>query len=126
MSEFDAILVGAGHNSLACAAHLASKGWKTAVFERNAVIGGVATELVAESVLSARVSGRARVRTTYCDASGGADEALQGAERPVGVACEADAATLVSSTSKIVNLTLHRSISRGPVAGSPRRIDVSA
>ena len=36
MSEFDAILVGAGHNSLACAAHLALKGWKIAVFERNA------------------------------------------------------------------------------------------
>jgi phytoene dehydrogenase-like protein len=40
VSEFDAILVGAGHNSLACAAHLASKGWRIAVFERNAVIGG--------------------------------------------------------------------------------------
>ncbi len=40
MSEFDAILIGAGHNSLACAAHLASKGWKTAIFERNATIGG--------------------------------------------------------------------------------------
>lgn len=40
MSEFDAILVGAGHNSLACAAHLASKGWKTAIFERNQKIGG--------------------------------------------------------------------------------------
>lgn len=40
MSEFDAILIGAGHNSLACAAHLASKGWKTAIFERSATIGG--------------------------------------------------------------------------------------
>ena len=40
MSEFDAIFVGAGHNSLACAAHLALKGWKTAVFERNPVSGG--------------------------------------------------------------------------------------
>jgi phytoene dehydrogenase-like protein len=40
VSEFDVIFVGAGHNSLACAAHLASKGWKTAVFERNARIGG--------------------------------------------------------------------------------------
>jgi phytoene dehydrogenase-like protein len=40
VSEFDAILVGAGHNSLACAAHLALKGWKIAVFERNATIGG--------------------------------------------------------------------------------------
>ncbi len=40
MSEFDAIFVGAGHNSLACAAHLATKGWKTGVFERNPVSGG--------------------------------------------------------------------------------------
>ena len=40
MSEFDAIIVGAGHNSLACAAHLARKGWKTAIFERNPVAGG--------------------------------------------------------------------------------------
>ena len=40
MSEFDAILIGAGHNSLACAAHLASKGWKTAIFEGSQTIGG--------------------------------------------------------------------------------------
>ena len=40
MSEFDAILGGASHNSLACAAHLASKGWKVAIFEANATAGG--------------------------------------------------------------------------------------
>lgn len=40
MSEFDAIFVGAGHNSLACAAHLALKGWKVAVFEQNSRVGG--------------------------------------------------------------------------------------
>jgi phytoene dehydrogenase-like protein len=40
VSEFDAIFVGAGHNSLACAAHLAIKGWKIAVFEKNPVSGG--------------------------------------------------------------------------------------
>ncbi|MEP9385825.1 NAD(P)/FAD-dependent oxidoreductase [Mesorhizobium sp. KR9-304] len=40
MSDFDAIFVGAGHNSLAGAAHLALKGWKIAVFEKNPVIGG--------------------------------------------------------------------------------------
>jgi phytoene dehydrogenase-like protein len=40
VSEFDAIFVGAGHNSLACAAHLALKGWKIAVFERSEEIGG--------------------------------------------------------------------------------------
>ena len=40
VSEFDAILVGAGHNSLACAAHLALKGWKIGIFERNPTTGG--------------------------------------------------------------------------------------
>ena len=40
MSEFDAIFVGAGHNSLACAAHLALKGWKVGIFERNPTNGG--------------------------------------------------------------------------------------
>ena len=40
VSDYDAILVGAGHNSLACAAHLARKGWKVGVFEKNAAIGG--------------------------------------------------------------------------------------
>lgn len=40
MSTFDAIFIGAGHNSLACAAHLAAKGWKVGVFERNEAIGG--------------------------------------------------------------------------------------
>jgi phytoene dehydrogenase-like protein len=40
LSTFDAIFVGAGHNSLACATHLALKGWKVALFERNPVSGG--------------------------------------------------------------------------------------
>jgi phytoene dehydrogenase-like protein len=40
VGEFDAIFIGAGHNSLACAAHLALKGWKIALFERNERIGG--------------------------------------------------------------------------------------
>ncbi|RUT85466.1 NAD(P)/FAD-dependent oxidoreductase, partial [Mesorhizobium sp. M7A.T.Ca.US.000.02.1.1] len=40
MSQFDAIFVGAGHNSLACAAHLALKGWKIGIFEGSATIGG--------------------------------------------------------------------------------------
>ena len=40
MSEFDAIVVGAGHNGLACALHLAKNGWKIGVFEKNASIGG--------------------------------------------------------------------------------------
>ncbi len=33
---YDAIVVGAGHNGLAAAVHLASKGWKVGVFERAA------------------------------------------------------------------------------------------
>lgn len=37
---FDAILIGAGHNSLACALHLASKGWKVLVLEQAAEPGG--------------------------------------------------------------------------------------
>ncbi|MGB8812576.1 MAG: NAD(P)/FAD-dependent oxidoreductase [Paracoccaceae bacterium] len=37
---FDAILIGAGHNALASALHLAAKGWTVAVFEGAAVPGG--------------------------------------------------------------------------------------
>lgn len=40
MSDFDAVIVGAGHNGLAAAVHLASKGWKVAVVEAKAVAGG--------------------------------------------------------------------------------------
>jgi len=38
--KYDAIVVGAGHNGLAAAIHLAAKGWKVGVFERNATAGG--------------------------------------------------------------------------------------
>jgi phytoene dehydrogenase-like protein len=38
--EFDAVFVGAGHNALAAAIHLASKGWSVGVFERNDTPGG--------------------------------------------------------------------------------------
>jgi phytoene dehydrogenase-like protein len=37
---WDAIVVGAGHNGLAAAVHLSSKGWKVLVLERNAAPGG--------------------------------------------------------------------------------------
>jgi phytoene dehydrogenase-like protein len=37
---YDAIVIGAGHNGLASAIHLAAKGWKVAIFERNSVAGG--------------------------------------------------------------------------------------
>lgn len=38
--SYDAIVVGAGHNGLAAAVHLAVKGWRVAVVERNAEPGG--------------------------------------------------------------------------------------
>ena len=41
MSEtFDAVLIGAGHNALACAVHLSARGWKVGVFEQAASPGG--------------------------------------------------------------------------------------
>lgn len=38
--SFDAVFIGAGHNSLAAALHLAQRGWRVAVFEQAAVAGG--------------------------------------------------------------------------------------
>jgi phytoene dehydrogenase-like protein len=37
---YDAVIVGSGHNGLACAIHLAKHGWKVGVLERNKVAGG--------------------------------------------------------------------------------------
>ena len=39
-AAYDAILIGAGHNTLAAALHLAAKGWRVGVFERAAEAGG--------------------------------------------------------------------------------------
>src|SRR5690554_1934584 len=36
----DAVIIGAGHNSLACAMRLVAKGWSVAVFEQAAEAGG--------------------------------------------------------------------------------------
>ena len=41
----DAVIIGAGHNSLACAAHLAAKGWRVGVYEQAATPGGAVKTL---------------------------------------------------------------------------------
>ncbi|RTL51619.1 MAG: NAD(P)/FAD-dependent oxidoreductase [Bradyrhizobiaceae bacterium] len=42
MSEYDALIIGAGHNGLTCAAYLAMSGLKVKVVERREVVGGAA------------------------------------------------------------------------------------
>lgn len=38
--SFDAVFIGAGHNALSSALHLAAKGWRVGIFERADVAGG--------------------------------------------------------------------------------------
>jgi phytoene dehydrogenase-like protein len=40
--QYDALIIGGGHNGLVCACDLAQKGWKVRVFERRAILGGAA------------------------------------------------------------------------------------
>jgi phytoene dehydrogenase-like protein len=40
MSSLDAIIIGAGHNGLTCAAYLGMAGLRVRVFERRSVVGG--------------------------------------------------------------------------------------
>jgi len=40
MGDYDAIIVGAGHNGLICALYLARQGWRVLVLERGAEVGG--------------------------------------------------------------------------------------
>jgi phytoene dehydrogenase-like protein len=42
-ARWDAIVVGAGHNGLACAAYLAKAGWRTLVLEARTRVGGACT-----------------------------------------------------------------------------------
>jgi phytoene dehydrogenase-like protein len=39
-AEHDAVIVGAGHNSLACAVHLAARGWDVGIYEQAPAAGG--------------------------------------------------------------------------------------
>ncbi|MEO6299176.1 MAG: NAD(P)-binding protein, partial [Paracoccaceae bacterium] len=39
-TSFDAVFIGAGHNTLAAALHLAARGWRVGVFEQAPVAGG--------------------------------------------------------------------------------------
>ncbi len=41
-SRYDAVIIGGGHNGLACACYLAAGGLKVAVFERRGIVGGTA------------------------------------------------------------------------------------
>src|ERR1041385_5223807 len=42
MQSYDAVIIGAGHNGLTCAAYLAMAGLKVKVLERRGVVGGAA------------------------------------------------------------------------------------
>jgi phytoene dehydrogenase-like protein len=56
-TQYDAIIVGSGHNGLVCAAYLAKAGLRTLVLERRAIIGGAATtEELAPGFRSSRFS----------------------------------------------------------------------
>src|SRR5580658_209477 len=42
MSDLDAVIIGAGHNGLTCAAYLAMAGLRVRVVERRGIVGGAA------------------------------------------------------------------------------------
>ena len=44
-NEYDAVIVGAGVNSLACAVHLGAKGWRVGIFEQAETPGGAVKTL---------------------------------------------------------------------------------
>lgn len=58
MSDFDTIVIGAGHNGLVCAAYLAKAGWRVLVLEARDTVGGCASTVDAIG---------ARVNICMCD-----------------------------------------------------------
>src|SRR5215472_7956636 len=56
-TDFDAIVIGSGHNGLVCGAYLAKAGMKTLVLERRELVGGAAvTEEFAPGFRASRFS----------------------------------------------------------------------
>ena len=45
-NQYDAIIVGAGHNGLTAAGYLGKAGFKTLVLERRPIVGGIETRLL--------------------------------------------------------------------------------
>lgn len=45
MTAYDAVIIGAGHNGLACAVHLAKRGWSVCVFDGAERPGGAVKTL---------------------------------------------------------------------------------
>ena len=56
--KYDSIIIGGGHNGLACAAYLAKAGRKVLVLERRHVLGGAA---VTDEIIRAFVTRSARM-----------------------------------------------------------------
>ena len=42
MQDYDAVVIGAGHNGLTCAAYLGMAGLKVKIFEKRHLVGGAA------------------------------------------------------------------------------------
>ena len=55
--QFDAIIVGGGHNGLTCGAYLARAGVKVLVVERREIIGGAAITRAMMSVVPPAAKG---------------------------------------------------------------------